>query len=128
MVQSAYEEYLVKVSALVLVKCVVYCSYRSEILLIFKILYLIAGFTFAVPGVSNLNANTDGHTRCFLRQNLVIRVVTVDVNAQCLFKYNHFIQQFTYCCTSQNTACIGSSSVNDLRQVCYTKHYVTCMM
>lgn len=53
-------------------------------------------FSFAVPGVSNLNAVTDGHrrnmsSRCFLRQKLVIRVVTVDVPAQCLFQYNHFI-------------------------------------
>lgn len=76
---------------------VVYCySYRLEILLfIFKILYFVTCFSFAVPGVSNLNAVSDGHrrnmSRCFLRQKLVIRVVTVDVPAQCLFQYNHFI-------------------------------------
>lgn len=96
--QPVSEECLVKVSALVLVKCIVYCySYRLEILLfIFKILYLVTCFSFTVPGVSNLNAFTDGHrrnmsSRCLLRQKLVIRVVTVDVPAQCLFQYNHFI-------------------------------------
>lgn len=87
-----------KVSPLVLVECVVYCySYRLEILLfIFKILYLVTCFSFAVPGVSNLNAVTDSHrfnmpSRCSLRQKFVIRVVIVDVPAQCLFQYNHFI-------------------------------------
>jgi len=81
--QPALEACLVKVSALVLVKCVVYCySYRLEILLfILKISYLVTCFSFAVPGVSNLNAVTDGHrrnmfSRCFLRQKLDIRVVT----------------------------------------------------
>lgn len=62
---TALEECLVKVSALVLVECVVYCyPYRLEILLfVFKILYLVTCFSFAVPGVSNLNAVTDGHRR-----------------------------------------------------------------
>jgi hypothetical protein len=96
--QPATEECLVKVFALLLVKCVVYCySYRLEILLfIFTILYLVTCFSFAIPGVSNLNAVTDCHWRnmsshCFLRQKLAIRVVTVDITAQCLFQYNHVI-------------------------------------
>jgi hypothetical protein len=65
----------VKVSAFVLVKCVVCCCpYSLETLLfIFKILYFVSFFSFAVPGVSNLNAFIVGHrlntsSRCFLRQ------------------------------------------------------------